>query len=65
MFMDQKNQYSENQYIPKPIHKFSAVPIKLFRIHLEPDILECEVKWVLLLLLLLSRFSHVRLCATP
>ena len=32
--------------------------------HLEPDILECEVKWVLLLLLL-SRFSHVRLCATP
>ena len=49
--------------------------------HLEPDILECEVKWDLgsitmnkasggdgipvLLLLLLSRFSRVRLCATP
>ena len=27
--------------------------------HLEPDILECEVKWALLLLLLLSCFSHV------
>ena len=26
--------------------------------HLEPDILECEVKWALLLLLLLSRFSR-------
>ena len=34
--------------------------------HLEPDILECEVKWaLLLLLLLLSRFSRVRLCRTP
>ena len=31
-------------------------------IHLEPDILVCEVKWALLLL---SRFSLVRLCATP
>ena len=33
--------------------------------HLEPDMLECEVKRVLLLLLLLSHFSRVRLCATP
>ena len=36
--------------------------------HLEPDIQECQVKWALgsmLLLLLLSHFSHVRLCATP
>ena len=49
--------------------------------HLEPNILECEVEWALgsittnkasggdgipvLLLLLLSRFSRVRLCATP
>ena len=33
---------------------------------LEPDILKCEVKWaLLLLLLLLSRFSRVWLCATP
>ena len=64
MFMDEKNQYSENKYILKPFHKFSAFPIKHFRIRLEPDILECEVKWALLLLLL-SRFSHVRLCATP
>ena len=31
---------------------------------LEPDIVECEVKWALLLLLL-RRFSRVRLCATP
>ena len=30
--------------------------------HLEPDILECESEC---LLLLLSRFSRVRLCATP
>ena len=47
MFMDEKNQYSENKYIPKPIHKFSTVPIKIFHIHLEPDILECKVKWAL------------------
>ena len=33
--------------------------------HLEPDILECEVKWALLLLLLLSHFSHVQLCVIP
>ena len=33
--------------------------------HIEPDILECEVKWaLLLLLLLLSRFSRVQLCVT-
>ena len=30
--------------------------------HLEPDILEYEIKWALLLLL--SHFSRVRLCAT-
>ena len=34
--------------------------------HLEPDILKCEVKWaLLLLLLLLSHFSRVLLCVTP
>ena len=33
--------------------------------HLEPNILECEVKGALLLLLLLSRFSCVQFCATP
>ena len=33
--------------------------------HLEPDILEYKVKWALLLLLLLSHFSCVRLCVTP
>ena len=46
MFMDWKNQYSENEYT-KAIYRFNAIPIKL------------------LLLLLLSRFSRVRLCATP
>ena len=45
--------------------------------HLEPDNLECEVKWALgsittnkasggeRILLLISHFSRVRLCATP
>ena len=46
LFMDWKNQYSENEYT-KAIYRFNAIPIKL------------------LLLLLLSRFSRVRLCASP
>ena len=29
MFMDQKNQHIENEYIPKTIYRFSAIPIKL------------------------------------
>ena len=29
MFMDQKNQYSENEYITQAIYKFNAIPIKL------------------------------------
>ena len=30
MFMDQKNQYSENEYTtPKAIYRFNAIPIKL------------------------------------
>ena len=29
MFMDQKNQYSENEYTTKAIYRFSAIPIKL------------------------------------
>ena len=29
MFMDLKNQYSENEYTPKAIYRFNAIPIKL------------------------------------
>ena len=29
MFMDQKNQYSENEYTPHAIYRFNAIPIKL------------------------------------
>ena len=29
MFMDWKNQYSENEYTTKAIYKFNAIPIKL------------------------------------
>ena len=29
VFMDQKNQYSENEYTTKAIYRFSAIPIKL------------------------------------
>ena len=29
MFMDRKNQYSENEYTIQAIYKFNAIPIKL------------------------------------
>ena len=29
MFMDWKNQYSENEYLPKANYRFNAIPIKL------------------------------------
>ena len=29
MFMDQKNQYSENEYTTQAIYRFNAIPIKL------------------------------------
>ena len=32
MFMDQKNQYSENEYTTKAIYRFNAIPIKLLMV---------------------------------
>ena len=29
VFMDRKNQYSENEYTTKAIYKFNAIPVKL------------------------------------
>ena len=29
MFMDQKNQYSENEYTTQAIYRFNSIPIKL------------------------------------
>ena len=29
MFMDQKNQYSENEYATQSMYRFNAIPIKL------------------------------------
>ena len=29
MFMDQKNQYSKNEYTTQAIYRFNAIPIKL------------------------------------
>ena len=29
MFMDQKNQYSENEYTAQSNYRFNAVPVKL------------------------------------
>ena len=29
MFMDWKNQYSENEYTTQAIYRFNAIPIKL------------------------------------
>ena len=29
MFMDQKNQYNENEYTTQAIYRFNAIPVKL------------------------------------
>ena len=32
MFIDQKSQYSENEYTTKAIYRFNAIPIKLLTV---------------------------------
>ena len=32
VFMDRKNQYSENEYTTKAIYRFNAIPIKLLMV---------------------------------
>ena len=32
MFMDQENQYSQNEYTTQKIYRFNAIPIKLLTV---------------------------------
>ena len=67
MFMDRKTQYCQDAVLPNVIYRFSAISVETLACYFV-DIDKLILKFIgdseALLLLLLSRFSHVRLCAT-